>query len=169
MTWGGGGTGDTQILSLTMMSCSSIMASPSTVYLMQHLYKSCISSDYGEFCLRDVTLSGDQLKFQRNIYHLALLATCFMQVSLQSWSVVSPVLTFGNSASCPCSISCVPCCCHNKQRLHPYTVLTVWSLLWRQSVFPVKYELQDTKTVYSAHTVNLCILYGSHNKQWLFP
>jgi hypothetical protein len=29
--------------------------------------------------------------------------------------------------------------------------------------------LQHTKTLHSAHTVYLCVLYGSHNKQQLFP
>jgi hypothetical protein len=36
-------------------------------------------------------------------------------------------------------------------------------------VFPVKYGLQDTKTLHSAHTVYLCVPYDSHNKQRLFP
>jgi hypothetical protein len=35
-------------------------------------------------------------------------------------------------------------------------------------VFPVRYELQDTKTLHSAHTVQFCVPYGSHNKQKLF-
>jgi hypothetical protein len=29
--------------------------------------------------------------------------------------------------------------------------------------------LQHTKTLHSAHTVYLCVPYGSHNKQRLFP
>jgi hypothetical protein len=39
-------------------------------------------------------------------------------------------------------------------------------------VFPVRYGLDLYilfKTLYSAHTVNLCVPDGSHNKQRLFP
>ena len=37
-------------------------------------------------------------------------------------------------------------------------------------VLGMDYHLfQRSETVYSVHTVCLCVLYGSHNKQWLFP
>jgi hypothetical protein len=35
-------------------------------------------------------------------------------------------------------------------------------------VFPVRYEL-NLYILHSAHTVYLCVPFGSHNKQRLFP
>jgi hypothetical protein len=67
----------------------------------------------------------------------------------------------------------VLCGSENKQRLFPYTALTDWFLnrvcLLRGTDWIFKCNSGLNKTLRSAHTLYLCVLYGSQNKQRLFP
>ena len=80
---------------------------------------------------------------------------------------------------------CVLCGSQNKQRIFPYTALNEWFLQPRQSVLTARYRLnfyplkpsghymyhqfKIQQLLRSAHTVYLCVLCGSQNKQRLFP
>ena len=70
---------------------------------------------------------------------------------------------------------CVLCGSENKQRLFPYTALTDWVhnrdgvCLLRGTDWVFIYNSGLNKNLRSAHTVYLCVLCGSENRQRLFP
>jgi len=74
---------------------------------------------------------------------------------------------------------CILCGSQNKQRLFPYTALTGWFVSETEtvyfavrtgSVYVILYQQVKHSTILrSAHTVYLCVLCGSENKQLLFP
>jgi hypothetical protein len=64
----------------------------------------------------------------------------------------------------------VPYGSRNKQRLFPQTALTSLSFMETYCVsYEVRTEFLYIKSPHSAHTMYLCVLYDSHNKQRLFP
>jgi hypothetical protein len=85
---------------------------------------------------------------------------------------LNPYILFRTLHSAHTVYLCVPYGSHNKQLLFSHTALTSWALLRRRNVFPVRYDLNSYilfRTLHSAHTMHLCVPYGSHNKQRLFP
>jgi len=71
--------------------------------------------------------------------------------------------------------NCVLCGSKNKKRLFPYRALTdcfynrVGMCLLRGMEWVFKFNSGLNKNLRSAHTVYLCVLCGSENKQRLFP
>ena len=81
----------------------------------------------------------------------------------------------------------VLCGSENKQRLFPYTALTGWFCnpdieylvpsadyltaikLWKPSGHYTYHQVWHSTILRSVHTLYLCVLYGSQNKQRLFP
>jgi hypothetical protein len=66
------------------------------------------------------------------------------------------------------------CGSENKQRLFSYTTLNDWLLQPRRSVYCAVRTgylslMRVNLSLRSAHTVYLCVLCGSENKQRLFP
>ena len=82
-------------------------------------------------------------------------------------------LTFKILRSAHTLYLCVLCGSENKQRLFPYTALTEWfysrDLKFQSPVVTICTASLTFKILRSAHTVYLCVLCGSENKQRLFP